>query len=146
MFLVGLFWTIFNIVSSQWGQGVIWRRGKQGKGDMSSQFFSASVSVRHGDLWNRQSGRDRGCSRWGLGEEGKGGKGTASCRLPFIFFYFFFHFTLRKVIAHHESQPQLYQLGLQSLPKTSPARQVWLTLPELCVVQILSLAINLLPS
>lgn len=145
MFLVGLFWTIFNIVSSQWGQGMIWGRGKQGKGDMSSQFFSASVSIRHGDLRNRQSGRGRRRSRWGLEEEGKEGKGDSVLPTSF-YFLLFFHFRLGKITTHHGSQPQLDQLRLQSPSKTSPARQVWLTLPESCVVQILSLAIHLLPS
>lgn len=64
------------------GSGVIWGRGKRGKRDVSSQFLPASISIRHGDLWNRVSRRER------LGEEGQGGKGDNIFHFIYLIFSF----------------------------------------------------------
>ena len=67
------------------GSEVIWGRAEQGKGNMISQFLPASISIRHGNLWNRQFG-ERGDNLQDWEGERKGSRGWRQCFALLLFF------------------------------------------------------------
>ena len=135
MFLVGLFSTIFNIVSLQWGQEWFEEGASKAKGTCPPNFSLPLFPWDMGIYGNRQSGRAMVCKTRNGG--GRAGRERGPPRPDFISFYSF-HFKLGKIITNYGFPPQLYQPGLRSLQEASPATRV----PETRSVQIPPSAIS----
>lgn len=100
------------------GSEVIWGRAEQGKGNMISQFLPASISIRHGNLWNRQF-RERGDNLQDWEGERKGSRGWRQCFALLLFFKFIIivhfifivHFKLREIRLSTDLSHRCTSLG-----------------------------------
>lgn len=143
MFLVGLFLSIFNIVSLQWGQEWFEEGVSRKKGTCLHNYslpqFPSDMAI--------QAIQERGewqCEEFvwvGMVEEGGEARRTPSFLYYFILVGFFFSFKLWKIITNYSGKLQICQIRLWSLHESSLASQIPQTLPESWFVQIPPLAI-----